>query len=171
MVSSPLTIYKLIVLYMLSRAEGEVHKDRISDFLLGNGYANFVSLLRTYAEIEENGLVKSYNRLEHESLKITDEGRETLRLFSGQLSADIRKQIDQYLRENGVELRNEQDISARYFLSTSGLYEVNLKVKERDTTVVALTLTVPNKEMAIAIAKQWKQKNEEIYQTLIEKLF
>ncbi len=171
MATSPLTIYKLIVLYMLSRAEGEVYKDRISDFLLANGYANFVSLLRTYAEIEENGLIKSQHKMERESLKITEEGRETLRLFSAQISADIKNQVDQYLKDNGIELRREQDVSADYFLTTSGLYEVYLKVKEKDTTVVSLTLTVPEKEMALSICKRWREKNEEIYASLIEILF
>ena len=32
--ASPLAIYKLIILYLLSRAEGEIAMDRISSFLL-----------------------------------------------------------------------------------------------------------------------------------------
>ena len=47
--SSPLAIYKLIILYLLDRAEGEIAMDRISSFLLEKGYVNFVSLMQTYA--------------------------------------------------------------------------------------------------------------------------
>ena len=32
--ASPLAIYKLIILYLLSRTEGEIAMDRISSFLL-----------------------------------------------------------------------------------------------------------------------------------------
>ena len=45
--SSPLAIYKLIVLYLLDRVGGEIAMDRLSSFLLERGYVNFVSLLQT----------------------------------------------------------------------------------------------------------------------------
>ena len=38
------TVYKLIILYMLDRAEGDVTQAMLSTFLLESGYANFVSL-------------------------------------------------------------------------------------------------------------------------------
>ena len=59
--SSPLAIYKLIILYLLDKADGEIAMDRLSSFLLEKGYVNFVSLMQTYAEIEKSGLVRSRN--------------------------------------------------------------------------------------------------------------
>ena len=51
-------IYKLIILYMLDRAGGELTMPRTSSFLIENGYANFETLLQTYEEIERNGFVE-----------------------------------------------------------------------------------------------------------------
>ena len=59
--SSPLAIYKLIILYLLDKADGEIAMDRLSSFLLEKGYVNFLSLTQTYAEIEKSGLVRSRN--------------------------------------------------------------------------------------------------------------
>ena len=51
------TVYKLIILYMLDRAEGEVTQGMLSSFLLESGYANFVSLAESYDQLEKQGLV------------------------------------------------------------------------------------------------------------------
>ena len=52
------TVYKLIILYMLDRAEGDVTQAMLSTFLLESGYANFVSLAESYAQLEKRDLVR-----------------------------------------------------------------------------------------------------------------
>ena len=84
--SSPLAVYKLIILYLLDKTDGEIAMDRLSSFLLEKGYVNFVSLMETYAQIEESGLVRSRVSSDRCFYSITAEGRQTLRLFSGHLS-------------------------------------------------------------------------------------
>ena len=84
--ASPLAVYKLTILYMLDRINGPIAMSRITEFLLENGYVNFVSLNQTLAEIEESGLVRSETRRDGIFLYITQEGTETLNFFSGSLS-------------------------------------------------------------------------------------
>ena len=40
--SSPLAVYKLIILYLLDKMGGEIAMDRLSSFLLEKGFVNFV---------------------------------------------------------------------------------------------------------------------------------
>lgn len=172
--SSPLSVYKLIILYLLDRADG-ITKAQISEFLLENGYVNLLSLVQTYAEIEEQGLVRSENRDENADertfLYITDAGRETLNFFIRDLNEDIRKQADEFLKSSGREIRNEEDLSYRYFRRTDGSYQVELSVCERSAPVIGLTLQVPDRQSAETAVRRWREKNEEIYRDLIEKLF
>ena len=105
--SSPLAIYKLIVLYLLDRVGGEIAMDRLSSFLLERGYVNFVSLLQTYAEIEKSGLVTSRVSGDRCFYSITSEGRQTLKMFSTDLGPEIRQQADSFLIREGAALRED----------------------------------------------------------------
>ena len=158
--SSPLAIYKLIILYLLDKADGEIAMDRLSSFLLEKGYVNFVSLMQTYAEIEKSGLVRSRNSGDRCFYRITSDGRQTLRIFKADLGREITKQADDFLRSEGTVLRSEQSVRADCIPAENGMYNVILKVMERTDSVMEIRLQVPDKE-----------KNEKIYNSLIENLF
>ncbi len=171
MTAAPLTVYKLTVLYMLNRLKEPIAKERVSAFLLENGYANFASLLQTYAELEQQGLVRTESTRDKDFLILTDAGKESLFYFRKELSADIMAQADAYLKEKGLELLNERYLSAEYDRAPSGDYLVRLSVREKDLPIIDLTLSLPNLEAAEAACRAWKEKNQEIYASVIEKLF
>lgn len=165
------TVYKLIILYMLDRAEGDVTQAMLSSFLLEGGYANFVSLAESYDQLEKRGLVQSVQRGDKSFLHLTEEGRETLGFFGARLSARIREQADQWLLENGHKIREDREVTAVYERMTSGVYEVRMSVRERDVTLLEVKLSVPDAGSAASIAGKWREKNPQIYQYLIENLF
>ncbi|MGX8686361.1 MAG: DUF4364 family protein [bacterium] len=171
MTAAPLTVYKLIVLYMLNRLKEPIAKERVSGFLLENGYVGFASLIQTYAELEEHALVRAEHTKDKEFLIITEEGRESLYYFGQELSGDIKKQIENFLTEKGLELINEHYLKADYDRTVDGVWLVKLAVWEKNHPVVDLTLSVPDQETARAACSRWKEKNEEIYARIIENLF
>ena len=169
--SDPLTLYKLIVLYMLNRVSFPLTAAQISDFILTREYTNFLTLQQVIRELTDTGLVDARTVRNRTQLLLTKDGKQTLDFFSQQISASIRQEIDEYLKENEMELRNEVSILADYYKSTSGEYEANLKAKEGNVTLVDLIISVPVEETAAAICDNWQKKNQEIYQYLIEQLF
>ena len=171
MSSSPLAVYKLIILYLLDRTDGEIAMDRLSSFLLEKGYVNFVSLLATYAEIEESGLVRSRVSGDRCFYRITPEGRQTLSMFRTDLSAAIRQQADEFLRAEGAALRGDQSVRADCVPAENGMYNAVLKVREKGSSVLEIRIQVPDKSLAEEICRKWHVKNEMIYNSLIENLF
>ena len=169
--SDPLTLYKLIVLYMLNRVSFPLTAAQISDFILTREYTNFLTLQLVIRELTDTGLVDARTVRNRTQLLLTKDGKQTLDFFSQQISASIRQEIDEYLKENEMELRNEVSILADYYKSTSGEYEAHLKAKEGNVTLVDLIISVPVEETAAAICDNWQKKNQEIYQYLIEQLF
>ena len=169
--SDPLTLYKLIVLYMLNRVSFPLTAAQISDFILTREYTNFLTLQQVIRELTDTGLVDARTVRNRTQLLLTKDGKQTLDFFSQQISASIRQEIDEYLKENEMELRNEVSILADYYKSTSGEYEAHLKAKEGNVTLVDLIISVPVEETAAAICDNWQEKNQEIYQYLIEQLF
>ncbi len=169
--SDPLTLYKLIVLYMLNRVSFPLTAAQISDFILTREYTNFLTLQQVIVELTDTGLVDARTVRNRTQLLLTKDGKQTLDFFSQQISTSIRQEIDEYLKENEMELRNEVSILADYYKSTSGEYEAHLKAKEGNVTLVDLIISVPVEETAAAICDNWQKKNQEIYQYLIEQLF
>ena len=165
------TVYKLIILYILDRSEGDVTQPMMSTFLLESGYAHFISLAESYDQLEKQGLVRIYTEGDKRFMHLTEAGRETLGFFGARLSRQIRRQADEWLAENGHLIREERDVRAVYEHMTSGAYEVRMSVRERDVTILEVKLSVPDAATASAVADKWKEKNTDIYQYLIEKLF
>lgn len=162
---------KILVLYMLNRVSFPLTQAQIYDFLLERNYVNFMNLQRAITELVDTGFVTARSRHNRTYLTITAEGRETLDFFKSRIDSSIRKDIDDFLGANQFKLRNETSVFTDYNKVLSGDYEVHLTVKEKDVTVVEITLSVPNKETAEAVCTNWQKKNQDLYQYLAGQLF
>ncbi len=171
MLQDPLTLYKLIVLYMLNRVTFPLTAAQISDFILEKDYTNFLTLQQVISELTDAGMISSQSIHNRTHLAITEEGKETLFYFENRISDGIKEDILIYLKENEFTLRNESSVQSNYYKSTSGEYEAHLTAKDREITLIDLTLSVPTEEVAIAICDNWQAKNQDIYQYLIKELF
>lgn len=156
---------------MLDRVSFPLTTAQVSDFVLTKEYTNFLTLQQVIRELTDTGLVDARTIRNRTQLLLTKDGKQTLDFFSQQISTSIRQEIDEYLEENEMELRNEVSILADYYKSTSGEYEAHLKAKEGNVTLVDLIISVPVEETAAAICDNWQKKNQEIYQYLVEQLF
>ena len=171
MLQDPLTLYKLIVLYMLNRVTFPLTTAQISDFILEKEYTNFLTLQQVISELTDAGMVSSQSIRNRTHLAITEEGKETLSFFENRINDAIKADINAYFRENEFTLRNEVSVLGDYYKSTSGEYEAHLVAKDRGINLVELTLSVPSEEIASSICDNWQRKNEEIYKYLIQELF
>lgn len=167
----PLTLYKLIVLYMLNRVDFPLTRTQISDFILEREYTNFLTLQQAIGELIDAGLVSAETIRNRTQLILTGDGAQTLEFFGNQISSTIKTEIDDYLRDNEMVLRNETSILADYYKSTSGEYEAHLVAKDKGINLIDITLSVPLEETAASICDNWQKKNQEIYQYLVGQLF
>ncbi len=171
MLQDPLTLYKLIVLYMLNRVTFPLTTAQLSDFILEREYTNFLTLQQVINELTDAGLISTRSIRNRTHLAITEEGRETLNFFQNRISDAIKTDINTYFRENEFALRNEVSVLGDYYKSTSGEYEAHLVAKDRGIKLVDITLSVPTEELAASICDNWQNKNQAIYQHLIQELF
>ncbi|MBR6666295.1 MAG: DUF4364 family protein [Lachnospiraceae bacterium] len=171
MLQDPLTLYKLIVLYMLDRVTFPLTTAQISDFILEKEYTNFLTLQQVIGELADTGLVTTRSDNNRTHLTLTSEGTETLHFFENRISPAIKSEIHTFFQEKEYSLREEVSVTSDYYKATSGEYEAHLIAKERGIHLIDLTISVPNKEMASSICDNWLEKNQIIYQYLIEQLF
>lgn len=166
-----LTLYKLIVLYMLDKVAFPLTQSQISEFVLDKGYTNYLTLQQVISELIENNLITAHTNLNRTQLTITREGKDSLGYFEGRIGDVIKKEIMEYFKENSMELKNEVSVVSNYYKSISGEYETILSAKEGDITLVEIKLSVPTPQIATSICDNWNKKNQEVYQMLTKMLF
>ena len=168
--TEPLTLYKLIVLYMLTKVNFPLTSGQISNFILEQGYTTYFTLQQALSELSDSSLVHTESLRNTTQYSITKEGMETLDFFKNKISKAIRKDIDTYLKDHKLELRNEVSILADYYKTTSNEYAVHCVVKEKEADLIDLTLTVPLKEQAVSICNHWNSRCQEVYSYLMKTL-
>ena len=89
MLQDPLTLYKLIVLYMLNRVTFPLTAAQVSDFILGKEYTNFLTLQQVINELTDAGMIATQSIRNRTHLSITPEGKETLNFEMKYLFSEI----------------------------------------------------------------------------------
>lgn len=171
MTQEPMTLYKLIVLYMLDRVSFPLTRAQIDEFILEKEYTTYLTLQQAIGELCDIHMISTKTIHNRTQLMLTDEGRSTLNFFRNNIPEAIKQEIDAYLKENALELRNEISVTGQYYKTTSGSYQTVLAASERDESLVELKLTVPDEKTASAICDHWQKKNEDIYALLVKELF
>lgn len=167
----PLTIYKLIILYMLDKVNFPLTGAQISEFILEKEYTNFLTLQQAISELCQASMITAQAAGNRTYLTLTREGSSALAFFENNISETIKEEIADFFREHEIAMRNEAAILADYYKTTNGEYQAHLIAREKNTTLVELTLSVPTEEAAAAICDNWQRKNQDIYQYLAQQLF
>ncbi len=170
MSSRYLTLYKMIILYMLKRCDVPLSKSQIYDFILEKEYTTFLTLQEVFAEMASSRLVVEKTMANRTFLEITEEGEETLKFFGNRINPEIKDQIDKYLKDNSLRLRNEASILGDYQKTGDNEYTARMIAKENGHIILDISMPVPTEEMAQSICDSWQRKNQEIYQFLVENL-
>ncbi|MFT3983855.1 MAG: DUF4364 family protein [Lachnospiraceae bacterium] len=168
--TDPLTLYKLIVLYMLDQVDFPLTKAQIFDFILEKEYTNYFTLQQVTCELIDTGLVESKSLRNSSHLKITEEGRSTLNYFNGRISDAIKADINGYFKDKEWELRNEVSVQSSYYKVTTGEYIAELIAKEKNVELLNLKISMPTEEAVLSICENWQKKNQDIYAYLMENL-
>ena len=78
MLSEPMTLYKLMNLYMLKQVSFPLTNAQLSNFFLENDYTTYFTLQQALNELLDAGLVKKETIRNSSRYEITKEGLDTL---------------------------------------------------------------------------------------------
>ncbi len=170
MLSEPKTLYKLMNLYMLKQVNFPLTNAQLTDFFLAHEYTSYFNLQQVLNELLEAGLIRMHSNHNSSRYEITREGEETLEFFGKNISPAIINDMDQYLKDNRFRIRNEAGVLADYYKSTSQDYVVHMEIREGKSSLLDLSLSVPDREQAEAMCAQWEKKSPEVYSFLMKTL-
>ena len=176
MLAEPMTLYKLMNLYMLHQVNFPLTNAQLSNFFLDREYTTYFTLQQALNELLDAGLVKKETMRNSSRYEITKEGEETLEFFGKNISPAIVSDmdeyldIDSYLKENKFRLRNEVGVISDFYKSTNQDYIVHCEVREGKAVLVNLDISVPDKEQAEIMCNHWKDRSQEIYAYVMKSL-
>ena len=163
-------LYKLIILYMLSKVDFPLTNSQISEFILDEGYTTYFKLQQAISELLESGFIREEATHSRTFYHLTEEGAETIHFFKNDISPAIQQDIDTFLKEKRYELKNEVAVKADYYRTPNTEYAVRCQVIEQDSSLIDLTVTVPTEVEAETIVNNWTMKNQEIYALVMSTL-
>ena len=168
--SELLTLYKLMILYMLKQVKFPLSGAQISEFFLNKEYTTYFTLQQALSELNESHLIKLESTRNSSRYEITREGEETLSFFGKKISAAIVEDIDTYLKENKVRLRDEVGLVSDYYKSTNQDYVVHCAIREGKSQLLEINISVPDKEQAEHMCSRWGQESQKLYAAIMQRL-
>ena len=170
MLAEPMTLYKLMNLYMLHQVNFPLTNAQLSNFFLDREYTTYFTLQQALNELLDAGLVKTETMRHSSRYEITKEGEETLEFFGKNISPAIVSDMDEYLKQNRFRMRNEVGLISDFYKSTNQDYIVHCEVREGKAVLVNLDISVPDKEQAEIMCNHWKDRSQEIYAYVMKSL-
>lgn len=170
MPSTGLTLYKLIILYMLDKVNFPLTNNQMTGFILDQGYTDYFHVQQAISELVESGLMEIETIRNASYCQATEEGTRTLGYFQNDISDQIKEDIDGFIRANAFELRNEVSSLSDYDRMSNGEYGVRCRVKEGQVTLIELNFTVPDEASAQAVCRNWPDKAQGLYMHILETL-
>ena len=170
MLAEPMTLYKLMNLYMLHQVNFPLTNAQLSNFFLDREYTTYFTLQQALNELLDAGQVKKETMRTSSRYEITKEGEETLEFFGKNISPAIVSDMDEYLKLNRFRMRNEVGLISDFYKSTNQDYIVHCEVREGKAVLVNLDISVPDKEQAEIMCNHWKDRSQEIYAYVMKSL-
>ena len=136
MLAEPMTLYKLMNLYMLHQVNFPLTNAQLSNFFLDREYTTYFTLQQALNELLDAGLVKKETMRNSSRYEITKEGEETLEFFGKNISPAIVSDMDEYLKQNRFRMRNEVGLISDFYKSTNQDYIVHCEVREGKAVLV-----------------------------------
>ena len=165
-----LTLYKLMVLYMLDNLDFPMTTSQLSEFFVNNGYTSYFHLQQAINELHDHDFIRGDVVRNTTNYYLTSAGKETLDMFDGKIPSPIKKDILDYFAKKKYQLRKEVDITAEYYPVKKGEYMVKTQIKEKGTILMELQLNVVSKEQAIEVCDKWAEKCDNVYSKVMELL-
>lgn len=165
-----LTLYKLIILYMLDKVNFPLTNAQISNFILEKEYTNYFTIQQAVSELNDSELIRTETIRNSTYYRINQAGEETLEFFGNKVSDAIKDDIAEYFKKNEYELKDEVSTIADYYEEKKDEYIVRCQVKENGSPIIDLSISVPSEEEAISMCNNWKAKSQEVYAYVMKTL-
>lgn len=168
--TDPLTLTKLIILYMLDKAGNPMLKTQVFGFIMEKDYTNYFTLMQACTELCEAKFIETRIIMNGPHLAILEDGENTLKSFSDRISTAIKEDISEFFKVNKLETKSSLNINTNYYRVSRSEYIAELSLKEEESELLMLKISMPTEESVRAMCENFEGKSEELYNLIVDKL-
>lgn len=161
-------LFKVIALYLLNRAGGSLSNAHICEFFVSKNYTDYFSTLSVIGDLGNSKLIDTDESHNTTVYSINEAGTETLSALKDKLSTTTKEEVDDYLKEKEIALRESKELKSYYDKASMGGYVVSLKLLEDNVTLLDINLHVSSEIQAKSICTNWKNNYEKVYESLMD---
>ncbi len=170
MLRETVLLYRLTILYLLHRVKYPISYNSLSSFLLEGDFTDYFNLQQLLGELIDDGYISKDEFHGKTLFSITESGEESLKLLSNELSASIKTDVDKYIKDNHMELRDDISVRSKYCMNNVDDYTVNLFIEEAGTKIMELNVRASSAAEAEKYCTKWMQSGSRLYPLIINEL-
>ena len=161
---------KILILYLLSIIERPINNDELFRLVLSIQDMNYFYFQQFLLDLEENKYVINYKKGNDTVYEITENGKSTLDLTLDMLPGIIKVKVDETIKGELREIKNESAIRAEFIPLSETEFIVKCKIIENNVTIFEIQSFATSREQAINIVKNWEQNAKTIYPNVLQML-
>ena len=155
---------------MLSKVDTPISTNRLSFYLLKNNYTDYFTFQQGVGELLNDKWLDTTVVHGKTLFSITPEGRDAINLLSKEISEDMKRDIEAYIKENKYSIHEDFSVQSKYYQYDLNQYISNLSLDENGKRLLDINITSSTEETAEKICNNWKKNSEEIYPMLVNML-
>lgn len=168
--TEPLTLTKLIILYMLKKAGTPMLKTQVFGFILDKDYTNYFTLMQACSELCDASFIETRIIMNGPHLAILPDGESTLNSFSERISTAIKEDVAQFFLENRLETKSNLNVNTNYYRASMHEYVAELSLKEDNSELLMIKISMPTEDSVRAMCENFEDNSNELYNLIVDKL-
>ncbi|MDQ2087816.1 DUF4364 family protein [Herbivorax sp. ANBcel31] len=161
---------KLILLYIIDKADMPVNNLQITKLIMENKVMNYFIFQQLLDELCSLKYVSSEIKNNKTYYSITPSGKQTLEYFTNHIPKGTMALINNSINDMRKNIRNETLIKADFTPESENEFTVTCQVREDNFSLIDLEISVGTKSDARDICRNWKKHSQTIYSEIIESL-
>lgn len=163
-------LYRLTILYILHRVNCPISNNSLSKFLLQDDFTDYFNLQQLVGELIDDGYVAKDQYHGKTLYSITESGEAAIKLLSRELSPAMKADVDKYLAENNMELRDDISVRSTYYRAGAGHYIANMFIEEAGEKLLEVNVAAPTEAEAEKMCTKWMKAGSRLYPMIMAEL-
>lgn len=160
---------KLLLLYAADKL-GPTTAQQLLVFMVENDAMDYVSIQIGLAELTESGLLRRRAHAAGQLYALSEDGKETLRMFAGKIPHSRAVPIDEAAETFKIRFRRELEMPSSFEKVDEGQYVVRLSLLEQEISLLSLSVNVPTHKIAQQFCDAWSHKASDVFAHIMHTL-
>jgi hypothetical protein len=160
---------KLLILFAVDQL-GPLTSLQLLQFLAEYDLMDYITMQLNLGDMIATGHLSSIPHALGSLYTLTDEGRESLSLFLHRLPYSTRTLIRGAVPDWKPRFARETQMLTDFHRREDGKYALRLRLMEKDSPLLDMTLILPTRDLADQLSRRWPQAAPEFYGFLMREL-